>query len=91
MTITANGDDEFTEQSKSTRTTRQIMIISGVSLYGNTALIGHGVDHDNKENSGSVYVFTRPSSDGTFTQQSKFHASDLIISVFPFLCTVIRH
>jgi hypothetical protein len=49
-----------------------------VSLYGDTALIGADKDDDNSEfNSGSVYVFTRLSTDGgTFTQQSKFHASD---------------
>ena len=48
-----------------------------VSLYGDTALIGAYLDDDNqKSNSGSVYVFTRSSVDGTFTQQSKFYASD---------------
>ena len=48
-----------------------------VSLYGDTALIGAINDDDNSLSaSGSVYVFTRPSVDGTFTQQSKLHASD---------------
>jgi len=49
-----------------------------VSLYGDTALIGAYYDDDNsKSNSGSVYVFTRSSTDdGTFTQQSKLHAND---------------
>ena len=46
-----------------------------VSLYGDTALIGADKDDDNSEfNSGSVYVFTRLSTDGTFTQRSKLHA-----------------
>ena len=50
---------------------------ASVSLYGDTALIGAYFDDDNgKTNSGSVYVFTRSSTDGTFTQQSKLHASD---------------
>ena len=45
-------------------------------MYGDTALIGaHGRD-DNKTDSGSVYVFTRSSTDGTFTEQSELHASD---------------
>ena len=48
-----------------------------VSLYGDTALIGAINDDDNsKSGSGSVYVFTRSSTDGTFTQQSKLDASD---------------
>jgi len=46
-----------------------------VSLYGNTALIGAFDDDNNVLNSGSVYVFTRPSADGTFTQDSKLYAS----------------
>ena len=74
-----SADGQFTEQSKlhANDPADNDYLGESVSLYGNTALIGaHGVDHDNKENSGSVYVFTRPSSDGTFTQQSKFHASD---------------
>jgi len=46
-------------------------------LYGETALIGAYGDNDNgKTDSGSVYVFTRSSTDGTFMQQSKLHASD---------------
>jgi len=50
---------------------------SSVSLYGDTALIGATSDDDNNlSNSGSVYVFTRSSADGTFTQQSKIHAND---------------
>ena len=52
-----------------------------VSLYGDTALIGTIYDDDNdKSNSGSVYVFTRSSVDGTFEQQSKLHASDAAAS-----------
>jgi len=41
-------------------------------------LIGaHGDDDNSKTQSGSVYVFTRSSTDGgTFTQQSKLHAGD---------------
>ena len=46
-------------------------------MYGDTALIGAYEDDDNtKTDSGSVYVFTRSSTDGTFTEQSKLHASD---------------
>ena len=59
------------------------MIISdeSVSLYGDTALIGaHGVEHNSKSGSGSVYVFTRSSTDGTFTEQSKFHSTDPAVS-----------
>ena len=48
-----------------------------VSLYGDTALIGATYDDDNgKSKSGSVYVFTRSSTDGTFTERSKLHASN---------------
>jgi len=47
-----------------------------VSLYGNTALIGASKDDNNVLNSGSVYVFTRSSVDGTFTQQAKLYADD---------------
>ena len=48
-----------------------------VSLYGDTALIGaYGDDDNSQSNSGSVYMFTRSNTDGTFTQQSKLHASD---------------
>ena len=54
-----------------------------VSLYGDTALIGAingDDDSNNKADSGSVYVFTRSSSDGTFTQQSKIHARVTTVS-----------
>ena len=47
-----------------------------IPCHGNTALIGAYADDDNKTDSGSVYVFTRPSVDGPFTEQSKLHASD---------------
>ena len=48
-----------------------------VCLYGDTALIGARYDDDNGiTNSGSVYVFTRSSVDGIFTQQSQLYASD---------------
>jgi len=51
-----------------------------VSLFGDTALIGASGDDDNgKTNSGSVYVFTRSSADGTFTQESKLYASDAVL------------
>ena len=40
----------------------------------NTNRAGHS-----QSNSGSVYVFTPSSSDGTFTQQSKLHASDAAV------------
>ena len=72
-------DGTFTQQSKlhaSDSTASNAFGVS-VSLYGDTALIGAKNDDDNsKTDSGSVYVFTRSSSDGTFTQQSKLHASD---------------
>jgi hypothetical protein len=49
-----------------------IYLVILVSLYGNTALIGAHSDDDNGvSDSGSVYVFTRSSADGTFTQQAK--------------------
>ena len=62
-------------------------------MYGDTALIGaYGGSDNSKSGSGSVYVFTRSSTDGgTFTQQSKLHANDpavRIISVFLFLYAV---
>ena len=49
-----------------------------ISFYGDTALIGaHGDDGNSQSKSGSVYVFTRSSTDnGMFTQQSKLHAND---------------
>jgi hypothetical protein len=51
-----------------------------VSLYGDTALIGATYDDDNgKSTSGSVYVFTRSSTDGTFTDRSKLHASNAAV------------
>jgi hypothetical protein len=51
-----------------------------VSLYGNTALIGATNTDNNFQDSGSVYVFTRPSADGTFTQQSQLYANDATAS-----------
>ena len=47
-----------------------------VSLYGDTALIGAHGDDDEGSNSGSVYVFTLSTTDGTFTEQYKLYASD---------------
>ena len=47
-----------------------------VSLYIDTALIGAYADDVGAQDSGSVYVFTRSSSDSMFTQQSKLYASD---------------
>ena len=50
-------------------------------MYGNTALIGAHSDDDNGvSDSGSVYVFTRSSADGTFAQQAKLHANDAAAS-----------
>ena len=52
-----------------------------ISFNDDTALIAAYTDDDNsKTDSGSVYVFTRSSTDGgTFTQQSKLHASDTAV------------
>ena len=47
-----------------------------VSLYIDTALIGAYADDVGAQDSGSVYVFTRSSSNSMFTQQSKLYASD---------------
>ena len=72
-------DGAFTQQSKLHANDAAASDLFGhsVSLYGDTALIGALGDDDNgQSNSGSVYVFTRSSTDGTFTQQSKIHASD---------------
>ncbi len=46
----------------------------GVSLDGDTALIGAWFDDDNGVNSGSAYVFSRTGT--TWTQQAKLLASD---------------
>ena len=72
-------DGTFTQQSKlhASVAAADDRFGQSVSLYGDTALIGAKNDDDNsKTDSGSVYVFTRSSTDGTFTQQSKLHASD---------------
>ena len=45
-----------------------------VALDGDTALIGADLDDDKRENSGSVYVYTR--SKGTWSQQAKLTAAD---------------
>ena len=73
-----NADGTFTEQDTLNATDAKTNDNFGisVSLYGDTALIGTNFDDDVGSNSGSVYVFTRPSSDGTFTQQYKLHAHD---------------
>ena len=73
-------DGTFTQQSKLHASDAAVTDHFGtsVSLYGDTALIGATGDDDNgKTDSGSVYVFTRSSTDnGMFTQQSKLHAND---------------
>ena len=73
-----NADGTFTEQDTLNATDAKTNDNFGisVSLYGDTALIGTNFDDDVGSNSGSVYVFTRPSSDGTFTQRYKLHAHD---------------
>ena len=78
MFTRSSSDGQFTEQSKLHASDPAVSDNFGdsVSLYGNTALIGAYADDDNKTDSGSVYVFTRPSVDGPFTEQSKLHASD---------------
>ena len=75
----SSSDGTFTQQSKLHASDAAAGDNFGfsVSLYGDTALIGAHADDDNgQSNSGSVYVFTRSSTDGTFTQQSKLHAND---------------
>jgi len=75
----SSADGTFTQQSKlyASDAASGDFFGSSVSLYGDTALIGAKDDNDNNElSSGSVYVFTRSSADGTFTQQSKIHAND---------------
>jgi hypothetical protein len=75
----SSADGPFMQQSKihaSDGATSDAFGVS-VSLYGDTALIGaHGSYASGTSSSGYVYVFTRSSSDGTFTQQSKIDASD---------------
>ena len=79
----SSADGTFTQQSKlyaSDAAASDLFGIS-VSLYGNTALIGAHSDDDNGvSDSGSVYIFTRSSADGTFTQQAKLHANDAAAS-----------
>ena len=72
-------DGTFTQQSKlhASDAAADDRFGISVSLYGDTALIGaYGDDDNGQSNSGSVYVFTRSSCGGTFTQQSKLHAND---------------
>ena len=80
FTRSSTDDGTFTEQSKlhASDATGNDYFGMSVSLYGDTALIGAIIRNDDKGKSysGSVYVFTRSSDDGTFTQQSKLHASD---------------
>ena len=74
-----SADGPFTQQSKlhASDVAADDGFGRSVSLFGDTALIGSYNDDDNGiSNSGSVYVFTRSSADGPFTQQSKIHASD---------------
>jgi hypothetical protein len=81
----SSADGTFTQQSKlyASDAASSDNFGRSVSLYGNTALIGAPYDDDNNlSTSGSVYVFTRASADGTFTQQSKIHANDPASSDF---------
>ena len=52
----------------------------GVSLYGDTALIGAWKDDDQGGGSGSVYVFTR--SGGTWNEETKIYPSDPATSTY---------
>ena len=47
-----------------------------VSVSGNTLVVGAYIDDDNGQNSGSVYVYTRPSADESFGNEQKITASD---------------
>ena len=80
FTRSSTDGGTFTQQSKLHASDAAVEDYFGmsVSLYGDTALIGAHHDDDNgKPSSGSVYVFTRSSTDDvTFTEQSKLHASD---------------
>ena len=88
----STADGTFTEQSKlrASDPAEDDRFGKSVSLYGDTALIGAYQD-----NTGSVYVFTRSSTDGgTFTYHSKIHMHirrNGIILVRPFLYTATRH
>ena len=82
MFTRSSTDGTFTQQAKLHASDAAVDDNFGrsVSLYGDTALIGAYLDDDNgKSKSGSVYVFTRSNTDGTFTQQSKLHASDAAV------------
>ena len=75
----SGADGTFTQQSKiyANDATASDSFGVSVSLYGDTALIGSVLDDDNGvSNSGSIYIFTRSSADGTFAQQSKIYAND---------------
>jgi len=79
----SGADGTFTQQSKiyANDATASDSFGVSVSLYGDTALIGARLDDDNGvSDSGSVYIFTRSSVDGKFTQQSKIYASDATAS-----------
>ena len=79
FTRSSTDGGTFTQQAKLHANDAAVEDYFGasVSLYGNTALIGASGDDDNgRSKSGSMYVFTRSSSDGMFTQQSKIHAND---------------
>ncbi|CAL6424935.1 unnamed protein product [Bathycoccus prasinos] len=52
----------------------------GVSLYGDTALIGAWKDDDQGDGSGSVYVFTR--SGGTWNEETKIYPLDPSASTY---------
>jgi len=77
-----SADGTFTQKSKLYASDAAASDNFGVSvsLHGNTALIGAWFDDGSTDNavsgSGSVYVFTRSTTDGTFTEQFKLYASD---------------
>ena len=86
FTRTSSGEafEEHSTKLKASDMAGEDFFGSSVSLYGDTALIGALYDDDNnKIGSGSVYVFTRPNSNGVFTQHStKLTASDPESGVF---------
>ena len=96
FTRSSTDDGTFTQQSKLHANDAAATDYFGgsVSLSGDTALIGAMTgDDDNKMNSGSVYVFTRSSVDGTFTNSlnsTRAMRQMTIVLVNPFLCTATR-
>jgi hypothetical protein len=75
----SSADGRFTQQSKFTSNNAGVDASFGysVSLHGDTALVGStGASVDDIYLSGCVYVFTRSSADGTFTEQTQLVPSD---------------